>query len=243
MIRYKILGADGFDKTLPIQQTHINSDMGHFSIGTQYGEICFEEVIPPPKQLWIKAQIEFGLDEDIPVIQEGNSFVWRNDGSRCAKVTVSPTQILYAQKDNLVDQNWQLLPSVFEHEFATVASIYSEGAAGPIAFWPCGGKVSNNILEIEQLYAQTASNPLEQKVYVNSLSACSKLMAKTSGSIKFLFHPPPIQKLSLGAALNQGLMAFKVSDGSLEYLYASIAVENPVSAQNTLQILCERKDQ
>ena len=235
MIKYKILGADGFDKTQPWQQNNTNSDMGHFSIGTEnLLGIDFENVPIPPKQLWIKAQFAFNNCEDMAVIQkDGSSFVWLDNGTRCKKVTVTPNQIIYAQKDNLVDPNWQIQPCVFEHEFATVASIYGECVAGTISFWPCGGKVSNNILEIEQLYGQIASNPLEQKVYVNSLSACSKLMAKTSGNTKFLFHPPPVQKFSLGAALNQGLMDFKVSDGCLEYLYTSIAVENQGNTPNT----------
>ncbi len=243
MIRYKILGADGFDKAWPMQQTNINSDMGNFSIGAIDNlDISFDEVLPPPKQLWIKAQIEFGLDEDIPVIQEGNSFVWYKDGSRCSKVTVTPTQILYAQKDNLVAPNWQLQPGIFEHHFATVATIYAEQQGETISFWPCGGKVSGNFLEIEQLYGQSP-NSFDKKIYVNSLSACSKLLSKVRSGANFLFHPPLGQKLSLGAALNQGLMVVKIADGNMEYMYKSILAENMENESKSIQILFERKDQ
>lgn len=242
MIRYKILGADAFDKKLSPHQSNINSDMGHFAIGAAYGEICFEEITPPPKQLWIKAKIEFNLCEDTAVIQKsGSSFVWKNDGFRCTKVAVTPTQIIYGAKDKATQTNLQIQPSVFKHQFATVTSIYGDGSPGTIGFWPCGGKVSNNILEIEQLYAQVSSNSAEQKVYLNSLSACSKLAAKTSGNTKFLFHPPSAQKFSLAAAINQGLVMVKISDRSLEYQYKSMAYEGKSNEQ--LQILCERKDQ
>ncbi len=244
MIRYKILGADGFDKASAIQQTNINCDMGHFSIGAIDNlDISFDEVLPPPKQLWIKAQIEFGLSEDTAVIQEGNSFAWHNDGSRCLRVTVSPTQILYAQKDNLVAPNWQLQPGIFEHHFATVATIYAEQQGETISFWPCGGKVSGNFLEIEQLYAQSPNNHSDKKIYVNSLSACSKLLSKVRGGTNFLFHPPLGQKLSLAAAIGQRLMVVKITDGSLEYMYKSVSAENPGNDSKSMQILFERKDQ
>jgi hypothetical protein len=244
MIRYKILGADGFYKALPMQQTNINYDMGNFSIGTTDNlDISFDEVLPPPKQLWIKAKIEFNLNEDIAVIQEGNSFVWYKDGSRCSKVTVTPTQIIYAQKDNLVTSNWQLVAGIFEHHFATVPTIYAEQQDEAIGFWPCGGKVSGNFLEVKQLYGQVSGKESEQKVYVNSLSACSKLLSKVRNGANFLFHPPLGQKLSLAAAIGQGLMVVKIADGNLQYLYKSVSAENTENDSKFMQILFERKDQ
>ena len=243
MIRYKILGADGFDKASAIQQTNINCDMGHFSIGAIDNlDISFDEVLPPPKQLWIKAQIEFIPMEDIPVIQTSSSFVWESDSTRCKKVSVIPTQVLYAQKDNLVAPNWQLQPSIFEHHFATVATIYAEQQDKTISFWPCGGKVSDNFLEIEQLYAQSPKAS-DKKIYVNSLSACSKLSSKVHSGANFLFHPPLGQKLSLAAAIGQRLMVVKITDGSLEYMYKSVSAENPGNDSKSMQILFERKDQ
>lgn len=235
MIRYKILGTADFDNAPTLYQNNINYDLGHFAIGANFQEICFEEIIPPPKQLWFQAKITFSKCDDVAVLQKnGSSFVWQNDDLLCQKVSITPLQIIHGQ--NLEHINWQLVPSVFEHQFTTVASIYSD-IPGTIRFWPCGGKVSDNLLEIEQMYAQVSG--LEQKVYLNNLNACSKLIAKSSSNSKFLMHPPAVQKLSLAEAINQGTAVFKVTDGYLEYLYQSIAYEN----QGKLQILCERKNQ
>jgi hypothetical protein len=244
MIRYKILGADGFDKTTAMQQKNINSDLGHFLIGTdEQLDIVFDDVPMPPKQLWIKARVDFSAVKDTPVIrQTGASFVWKSDESRCENVRIVPMQILYAQKDNLVTNNWQLQDSIFEHHFAVSATIYTEKPPETMVFWPCGGKVSANILEIEQLYAQAPNDDTDTKIYANSLSTCSKLIAKTNGNTKFLFHPPPVQKLSLTAALSQGLMVVKISDGDLEYAYKSVMAENPGNEPEFVQILCERED-
>jgi hypothetical protein len=58
-----------------------------------------------------------------------------------------------------------------------------------------------------------------------------------------LFHPPLGQKLSLAAAINQGLMVVKIADGSLEYMYKSASAANPENDNKYMQILFERKDQ
>ncbi len=245
MLRYKILGPDSFHKstlTPPnyINNLHINRDLGNFSIGTQdHFETIFEDVPIPPQQLWVKVQVEFSAYGDIPVLktQEEPSFAWDTAGF-CQKVSLIPKTIIYAQKDSLVAQNWQLQPCIFEHQFAVAPTIYADTQEATINLWPCGGRVSRNLFEIEQLYAQAPVGGNEAKMYVNSLSTLKKHLNDS-----FVFQPPEPQALSLAAAITAGRMTLNIADDDLNYIYTSSVFEKSNHDDQCIQILFARKDQ
>lgn len=238
MLRSKILGQDHFTKSPAIASPPSNADIGHFSIGSiDYTGNIFEDVPIPPKHLWIRAKVAFIPCPDTPVFQSAGNFVWQGS-SRCKAVTLTPLQILYAQKDYQVDKCWTISPdqTTYIHEFATAPSMYDLQSG--IHLWPCGGSMNSDITKIEQLFAQV---PIQgERVYVNSLSTWENYLIGRDSQI--IFEPPTFNSLSLSAALTAGKFNTRIEQSGLEYCFSSCRFENTQNPEY-LDILCERKEQ
>lgn len=235
MFRSKILGQDSFNQAMISSPANVNSDMGHFSIGAfDLITPVFEDVPMPPKHLWIRASTSFELCPDTPVLRKFDSFVWPGQG-RCQAVKLESAQILYAQKDYEIDKCWTLSKEqkIYEHRFAVAPTLYGNDTG--IHLWPCGGRVGE-ILEIEQLFAQVASD--ETQVFVNSLSTWKKHLVDGD---EVVFEPPSASAPSLINAINSGKFLSKIEQGGLEFCFSSCRVE-ATDAINFIDILCERNN-
>lgn len=240
MIRYKILGADSFNQALLLPPNPINSDIGNFVIGpSTWQAISLEDLPIPPKQLWIKAAMEFIPCGVLAVIRaDSQSFAWMNHAN-AEKVRLVPTQIL---RDSSEMHHWQLQPQIFEHKFAVATTIHFNNLDSTINLWPCGGKITHRLLEIEQQYAQVPSDPTDSQMYVNSLSALKK-----HALASFVFQPPEAQAISLSTAITTGIITIKITGSNhpddLGHIYTSCIGENLDNDDTFIKILFERKDQ
>ena len=202
MLRHKILGPNCFHKNTQPAQNRINSDLGHFSIFSD--EECEFETVPlPPKQLWVNVRLEFC--DDVPILNGEHT------GKLCKKVSVIP--------EKLINEHWQLQESIFEHHFAVAPVMHKDDIL--INLWPCGGLISNNFSEIEQMYAQLPND--DSQIYINSLSAYQQYPCEA-----FVFQKPDPQNLSLAAAISKGLMKIKLFDKNAEYTYTSCATDGKI---------------
>ena len=234
MIRSKILGQEQFSQAPIAPPTNTNSDLGHFSIGSNEPIFTiFEDVPIPPKHLWIRAKVLIEFCQDIPVIGISNSFVWSGN-NRCSSIKLESIQVLHAQKDYEIDKCWQLsqAQTAFEHKFAVASTIY-ETEKG-IHLWPCGGHI-DNILEAEQLFAQVGS---DAQMFVNSFSAWKKHLSDEDNAV---FEPPRGCNISLLGSLTSGKFLTSVEQSGTQFFFSSCRAE-ATEDFNFIDILCERND-
>lgn len=236
MIRSKILGQERFAHASILPSIGVNADLGNFSIGTNETiSPLFEEVLIPPKFLWIRAKIHIEPCPDIPVISASNSFVWSGHG-RFASVKLNGTQILHAQKDYEVDASWTLSPTqkIYEHRFAVASAIYA--ADKGMHLWPCGG-YTDSILEAEQLFVQVGSDA--PQMFINSASAWKKYLKDCDDVI---FEPEKYLYSALLSSIEAGKFTALVEQNGTQFCFLSCRVdtsENP----DFINILCERNTQ
>jgi len=236
MIRSKILGQEGFAHTSIAQSIGVNADLGHFSIGENEPlSPLFEEVLVPPKFLWIRAKVHIEPCPDIPVISASNSFVWPGQG-RFASVKLEGTQILHAQKDYEVDASWTLSRTqrIYEHRFAVTSSIYTTDQG--VHLWPCGGH-ADNLLESEQLFVQVGSDI--PQMFINSVSAWKKHLKDCDNVI---FEPAKYSASTLLSSITAGKFTAFVEQNSTQFCFLSCRVETG-ETPDFINILCERNTQ